>query len=177
MASRIELKELAIRGVRQPCQGMPIGSIVGGESPRDRIPVKPGLSVDILGDIDVIVVIDEWVLDRRVVKNDGGDYQDKAENKRSLLRSCEPGSSEPGSSEPGSSEAARSRLRQSPLLRFLARMFGFQASRSHSSPVFDEYIRPEVCRACGCPMEPNRPRFCFAGTQEGLGTFPQPRRV
>src|ERR1039457_3902507 len=110
---------------------MPVGRVVSGESPLDRIPGEPRLNADVVNNIGVVVVIDEWVMNRRVVENHGGYYQDKAENKGSLL----------SSSEPVSSEAARSRLRQSPLLRFFANMLGFQTSRSHSSPVFDEYIR------------------------------------
>ena len=85
MASRIELKELAIQGVREPGHGMPIGLIVSGESPRDRVPGEPGLNVEVLGDIAVVVVIDERVMNRRIVKNDGGDHEDKTENKGSLL--------------------------------------------------------------------------------------------
>src|ERR1035437_10230734 len=105
MASRIQFKELAIQGVRQPAQRMPIGLIVAGESPRYRVPGESCLNVEILGDIAVVVVIDERVMNRRGVKNDGGDHQNKAEDKRLLLRS----------SEPARSEAVRSRLRQSPL--------------------------------------------------------------
>jgi hypothetical protein len=89
------------------------------------------LNVVVLGDIAVVVVIDERMMDRRIVENEGGDYEDKAENQGPLLCSNEPESSEP----------AGCRLRRSPLLRFVAKMLGFHASRSHSSPVFDEYIR------------------------------------
>src|ERR1017187_6498602 len=122
--------------MRKPGHGMPIGRVIGGERPLYRVPVEPALNVDVFRHKAVVVVIDKRVMNRRVVKSDGGDCQDKAENQRSPLRSRGPGSSGPGSGEP-----ARSRLRQSPLLRFLASMLGFQTSRSHSSPVFDEYIR------------------------------------
>ncbi len=131
VAGRVELKKLAIQSVGKPGHRMPVGRVVGGESPRDRIPGEPRLNVDVVSNIGVVVVIDEGVMNRRVVENDGGDDQDKAENQGSLLRP----------SEPGPSEAARCRLRRSALLRFLANMFGFQTSSSHSSPVFDEYIR------------------------------------
>src|ERR1039457_2030397 len=105
---------------------MPVGRVVGGESPLDRIPGEPRLNADVVSNIGVVVVIDEWVMNHRVVENHGGDYQDKAENKGSLLSSSEPGSSEP----------ACSRRRRSPLLRFCTNTLGFQAGRSHSSPLF-----------------------------------------
>ena len=126
MASRIELKELPVQSVRKPGHGMPIGLIVGGESPRDRVPGEPRLNVVVLGDIAVVVVIDERVMNRRVVKSRGGDYEDKAENQGTLR---------------WLSEQALCRLRRSPLFGSFANMLGFQTSRSHSSPVFDEYIR------------------------------------
>src|SRR5664280_3514412 len=126
MASRFELKELAIQGVRKPGHGMPIGLIVAGESPLDRVPVESGLNVDIFRDVGVVVVIDEWVMRRRVVERDGGDDQEKTKNKYSLRWSCKP---------------TRPRLRRSPLLGFCTKMLGFQTSRSHSSPICDEYIR------------------------------------
>ena len=126
MASRFELKELAIQGVRKPGHGMPIGLIVAGESPLDRVPVEPGLNVDIFRDVGVVVVIDEWVMNRRVVERGGSDYQQKTENKYSLR---------------WSSEQARPQRRRSLLLGFCTKMLGLQTSRSHSSPVCDEYIR------------------------------------
>ena len=59
---------------------MPIGLIVGGECPLDRIPAEPVLNVDVLGYVAVVVVIDKRMMNRRVVKNDGGDYKNKTEN-------------------------------------------------------------------------------------------------
>ena len=70
MASRIKLKKLAIQGVREPGQRMPIGLIVGGECPLDRVPVEPVLNVNVLGDIAIVVVIDERMMNRRVVKSE-----------------------------------------------------------------------------------------------------------
>ncbi len=131
VASRIELKQLAIQSVREPGHRMPIGLIVGGESPRYRVPSETCLNVEVVRDIAIVVVIDERMLNRRIVKNDGCDHEDKTQNKDLLLRSSEP---------------FRSGVGGSPLLRF-AKMPGFHASRSHSSPVFDEYIRwrPSFC--------------------------------
>src|ERR1017187_1760048 len=101
MASRIELKELPIQGVRKPGHRMPIGLIEAGESPRYGVPGKSCLNVEVARDIAVVVVIDERMMNRRGVENKRGDYQGKAENHGSLLRLAEP---------------ARRRLRQGPLL-------------------------------------------------------------
>src|SRR5271169_4848030 len=111
---------------------MPIGLIVSGERPLDRVPAEPALNVNVLGYIAIIVIVDEWMMNRRVVKNDGGDYKDKAKNEWSI---------------PCSTEQACPRLRRSSLPGFCMNMLGFQASRSHSSPIFDEYIRLAVCCA------------------------------
>ena len=71
----------------------------------------------------VLVVIDERMMDRRIVENEGGDYEDKAENQGPLLCSNEPESSEP----------AGCRLRRSPLLRFWPIMLMLRPQRRLSS--------------------------------------------
>src|ERR1035437_3520383 len=112
--------------MRKPGHGMPIGLIVAGESPLDHVPVEPGLNVNVISYVAVIVIIDERVMKCRVVERDGGDDQEKTQNKYSLR---------------WSSEQACPRLRRSPLPGICTNILGFQTSRSHSSPVFDEYIR------------------------------------
>ena len=64
---------------------MPVGLIVGGESPGDRFPAEPCLNVNVLRDVAVVVVIDERMMNRRVVESDGGNDQDKTENKIASL--------------------------------------------------------------------------------------------
>ena len=106
---------------------MPVVLLVGGESPLDRVPSEPGLNVEVVSYIAAVVVVDERMMNRRVVKNDGDDYENKTQNKCSLR---------------WSSEQACPGLRRSPLLEFRTNMLGFQTSRSHSSPVW--CVRLEV---------------------------------
>ena len=125
---------------------MPIGLIVGGESPRDRVPSEARLNVEVVRDIAIVVVIDERMMNRRMVKNDGCDHEDKTQNEGLILRSSEPARS-------GEDEVR---------FRILQNMPGFHASRSHSSPVFDEYIRwrPSFCEGRAASSRPRLSADC-----------------
>ena len=68
---------------------MPVVLLVGGESPLDRVPSEPGLNVEVVSYIAAVVVVDERMMNRRVVKNDGDDYENKTQNKCSLRWSSE----------------------------------------------------------------------------------------
>ena len=45
MPCRIEIKELVIERVGQPCHGMPVSCVVGGERPFDRLPAESALDM------------------------------------------------------------------------------------------------------------------------------------
>jgi hypothetical protein len=62
VAGRVELKKLVIQGVRKPGQGMPVGRIVGGKRPCDRLTGQTRFHVDVIGYILVVVVINEGVV-------------------------------------------------------------------------------------------------------------------
>src|SRR5579863_395941 len=83
---RILSKQLAIESVREPGQRMPVGLIKAGNRPLDRVPVQPGANVSVVGDVAVVVEIDEGMMNDRVVERESGEDEKQAENKVALLR-------------------------------------------------------------------------------------------
>ena len=59
---------------------MPVALFLGGESPGDRVPVQTVVDVRVLGNVAVIVIIDERVAVDRVVERQCGDDQEKTQN-------------------------------------------------------------------------------------------------
>lgn len=62
MAGRAQLVELAIGHVREPGQGQPVAGAGGGEGPFHAGPGQALLNERVVGDIDVVVEIDEAAL-------------------------------------------------------------------------------------------------------------------
>ena len=118
----IQLKKLAIQGVREPGQRMPVGLIVSGERPLDRVPLQAGLHVHVFRDVDGVVVVDERMLVYRIVEREGRDRQQKAQDPGPRLDPIDPSRVGPGLS---------SRRR-------------YQINRSQSLlPNCEDYIRPK----------------------------------
>ena len=55
-------EQLAIEGVGQPGQRMPVGLIKAGECPLDRLPMQPRANVDVVGNVAIIIEIDEGMM-------------------------------------------------------------------------------------------------------------------
>ncbi len=55
---------------------MPIGFIVSGECPPNGVPVQAGFHVDVVADVAVVIVIDEWMMAYRVVKRERCNYEE-----------------------------------------------------------------------------------------------------
>src|SRR5271167_2250 len=79
--SRIELKKPVIEGVREPGQRMPVGRIVGGEGPCQRVPGQTRFHVEVIGHIFVVIVVDEWMVIYRKVQCKSRPYEEKTEKK------------------------------------------------------------------------------------------------
>ena len=86
MAAGVEVKELAIQGVREPGERMPVGLLRRRKCPADRFRSESGANVGILGYITVIIVIYEWMLVYGVVKCQSGDREQQAKHRAALAR-------------------------------------------------------------------------------------------
>ena len=93
MAGGIEAEELAIERVRQPRQRMPVVFVERGEGPRNCPPAKARLDVRVLGNVGLIVVVDEGIMVDGIVDGDGcQDEQQGCEDElvaRGRLRSAD----------------------------------------------------------------------------------------
>ena len=79
VAGGVGLKKLVVQGVREPGEWMPVSSLGGGERPLHRVPIEARLHLLILGYINVVIVVDEWVTANRVVQRNRRQNQQKAE--------------------------------------------------------------------------------------------------
>src|SRR5664279_3569377 len=81
MSGRIQLKELAIQGVRKPGERMPGVHVERGECPRDCVPVDSALDLEIVRHVEAVIVVDEWVAVDGAVKRNGCHHKKKPEKK------------------------------------------------------------------------------------------------
>ncbi len=82
MSGGILVVHLEIQRVRQPGDRVPVAGVVGDERPGHGVPGQAVLDVDVLGDVDVVVVIDEGMALDRVVKADAEDDEDAARRRK-----------------------------------------------------------------------------------------------
>ena len=68
MSRRVLMEQLPVERVRKPGERVPVRLLGRGEGPRDRVQAEAVVDVGILGDIAVIVVIDEGMAIDRVVQ-------------------------------------------------------------------------------------------------------------
>jgi hypothetical protein len=72
---RVELEHLVIQDVREPGHGMPVGQVVAGEGPSDRIRTEPVLDVRIAHHVGVIIHGEERMMMNRQVSDES--YSDQ----------------------------------------------------------------------------------------------------
>jgi hypothetical protein len=75
VASRIEVEELVIQGMRHPGQWMPISIVEGRERPLHGSPRQTPLNMGVSQNIGLIVEIDELVTNNGVVESERGHDQ------------------------------------------------------------------------------------------------------
>ncbi len=80
MAGGIEAKELAVQGVRQPGQRMPVSVAKGGERPLHGIPCQAAMDLGIFQDIRRVIKVDELVMDDGTVESESGRDQQETED-------------------------------------------------------------------------------------------------
>jgi hypothetical protein len=65
---------------------MPVGFVEAAERPLDRLPMKSSANVGVVGDVAVVVEINKWMMNDRVVQRESCDDEKKAENEVALSR-------------------------------------------------------------------------------------------
>src|ERR1700674_267155 len=75
MAGGVEVKELAVQGMRQPSQRMPVSVAKSGKRPFHGVPGQAALNPGIFQDIGRVIKGDELVMDDGIVKSEGGRHQ------------------------------------------------------------------------------------------------------
>src|ERR1700757_4162528 len=79
MSGGIVAEPLIVSGVRQPGERVPVGGVVSGEGPGERLPAQARLHMIVDGDVDIVVVVNERMrLDGRVERN--GEQREKETN-------------------------------------------------------------------------------------------------
>ena len=89
VTDRIELKQLAIEGVRKPGQRMPVRLIERGECPSYRFPVKTRPNMRILGDIAIVVEVHETIARHGIVESKCGHHQQQPQHNFLLASGAE----------------------------------------------------------------------------------------
>ena len=85
VADRIELKDLAIQGMRQPSQRMPVSVAKSRERPFHRVPSQAALNLGIFQNIGRVIEIDELVMNDGIVKSERGRHQQETEDDDALF--------------------------------------------------------------------------------------------
>ena len=80
VTSSIEVKELNVRSMREPGEGMPIGRRESRKRPRQGSPVQTGPDVKVVEDIICIIVVRERLAADREVQYDGRNRQQQTES-------------------------------------------------------------------------------------------------
>src|SRR5271167_4722163 len=65
---------------------MPVVGCPGGERPLHCVPLQTGLDVYVLGDVEVVIVVEEREMLDRVIDGKSGDGEQESEQERSIRR-------------------------------------------------------------------------------------------
>ena len=90
-ARRVQAENLAIEGMREPGDRVPVRRFRGVKGPNDGVPGESGTNLGIVGNVRDVVVIKKWSAGDRVIECNRGQNKQKAENQSSLLRKLENG--------------------------------------------------------------------------------------
>ena len=83
---RIHSEQLTIQCMGKPRQRMPVRRIVSSERPFHRVPSETSSYVRVVGDVVVVVKIDEGIVPNRQVGEHGQQNQGKGEDESPLTR-------------------------------------------------------------------------------------------
>ena len=62
MPSRVQTKKFTVQHMRQPSQGMPVGSMGGSKGPSDVVPTQTSAYVYIVGYVFTVVKVDKGMI-------------------------------------------------------------------------------------------------------------------
>jgi hypothetical protein len=84
-AGWVQAENLAIESMREPGDRVPVRRFRGVESPNDGVPGEPGTNVEIVGDMELVVVIEKWSAGNGVIERKGCEHEHQAENQSASL--------------------------------------------------------------------------------------------
>src|SRR5579872_4145073 len=85
MTGRFHAEDLVVERMREPGERVPVSFVESSERPLDRWPTHPCTNVSVVGDVAVVIVVDERMAADRVVEGKGRQDKKKAENQISLF--------------------------------------------------------------------------------------------
>src|ERR1035437_522426 len=85
MAGWIHAEQLYVERVGGPGDGMPIGQLGGVKRPGNGVPGQSGADVRVLNDVVRVVVVEKGSATGWIVKSDGGQYQQQANDQVQVL--------------------------------------------------------------------------------------------
>ena len=88
MASGIEVEDLAVQGMRQPRQRMPVSFAKSRERPLHRVPGQAALNVKIFQDVGRVIKVDELVVDDGIVESESGRRQQETQDDNVHFAGC-----------------------------------------------------------------------------------------
>jgi hypothetical protein len=77
MAAGVQIEQVDIQRMRKPGYGMPVSGVVRGESPSHGVPVKTISDMSVVGNVNVVVVVDEGMAFDRIIKSNGKNDKQK----------------------------------------------------------------------------------------------------
>jgi hypothetical protein len=86
VAVRVQAENLAIESIREPGHRVPVQSFRGAKSPKGGVPGESGPNLGIVGNVNLVVVIEKGSARNRVVERKGCEGKQQAENQSVFLR-------------------------------------------------------------------------------------------
>ena len=83
---RVETKQLHVQSVREPRHRMPVQRVKSGECPLHGVPVQTAFDVDVVGDVLVVVQIEEGMMTYGEVQSDSRGREKKLRTRFRLFR-------------------------------------------------------------------------------------------
>src|SRR5271165_2834068 len=133
MPSRIQLEQLVIHDMRKPGYGMPVGQIVAGKCPTDRVRAEAILYVRIADDVCIIIHGEERMMMHWQVNDQGNNCQYRGQKPRPLSKRAQ--------------QVLRRRGNWAGVPRGLTLGFPFGSARAHTG-----FLNSTILSAGGLPF-------------------------
>src|ERR1035441_2282032 len=90
MRSGLQAKQLTIRHVREPREGMPVRLMETGKSPNDIAGIQPCVDMNVPGDISAVIKREELVMRDPAIQQQSGKHEQGAQQNRFLAQMANP---------------------------------------------------------------------------------------